>query len=72
MRQVAKGLGYALAVSDKKVLADKIQYVLNHRPEAAAKAKVAVQAIRNLHDWQAIAGQYNDLYLSLTTGKRIE
>lgn len=62
---VANGLGYAFEVSNANSLAEELNYVLSHYPKAVVRACRAKAIIREKHNWEVIAKQYNDIYAKL-------
>ena len=62
---VANGLGFAFEVSNANSLAEQLDYVLSHYSEAVERGRQAKAIIREKHNWEVIAKQYNDIYAEL-------
>lgn len=62
---VAAGIGYPFRVSDPEDLAEKLQHVLLNPHEAEEIGRKAMKKVREDHGWEAIARQYNDIYLKM-------
>ncbi len=67
---VAAGIGFSFRVSDPSDLAAKLEYMLLHPEEAERTGARAKEKIRSDHGWEAIAGQYHELYLRMAGGYR--
>ena len=62
---VANGLGFSFEVSNANSLAEQLDYVLSHYSEAVDRGRQAKAIIREKHNWEVIAKQYNDIYAEL-------
>ena len=62
---VANGLGFAFEVSNANSLAEQLDYVLSYYTEAVERARQAKAIIREKHNWEVIAKQYNDIYAEM-------
>ena len=62
---VANGLGYSFKVSDADSLAERLNYVLGHYDEATELGEKAKGIVRARHNWETIARQYSEIYMSL-------
>ncbi len=62
---VADGLGFPFQVSNEDSLADVLKDVLSNYDEAVKMGQKAKKLVREKHDWEKIAGQYNEIYLKL-------
>ncbi len=67
---VASGLGYPFGVSNSESLAETIEHVLFHYGKALELGQKAGKAVREKHDWESVAKQYNDVYIKLAADER--
>ncbi len=66
---VARGIGYAFAVSNAASLAERISHVIDNDAEARSLAAAARETVRRNHDWSAIARRYDKVYRSVAEGR---
>ena len=62
---VADGLGFSFEVSNSDSLAKTVDEVLLNYDRAIEIGEKAKKTVREKHDWEIIAGQYNEIYLKL-------